>query len=85
MKCNCEHSRHFDFQVGVDGVATRIDDVHEYMKVEAGEQWAMYVGHVCDDCAATCMTGWLEPHVCSKWCCDEWRDNGSCIHSDHTM
>lgn len=57
--CNCEHSRHFDFQVDVSGVTTRIDDVHTHMSVPAGTHSAEYVGPVCDDCAVTCMTGWL--------------------------
>lgn len=58
--CNCEHTRHFDFQVDVSGVVTRIDDVHTYMSVPAGTHSAMYIGSVCDDCAVTCMEDWLQ-------------------------
>jgi hypothetical protein len=57
--CNCEHVDHF---------ATRYEHPdhkrtkHRYMKVPAGEEWGYWVGHICDDCAATCMEGWVVEH-----------------------
>ena len=62
--CNCEHANHFDFRVNGQGVVDRPLGVHEYMKAAAGDQWGMYVGHVCDACAAGCMKDWLvKDHV----------------------
>lgn len=68
--CNCEHSFHFDFRVNGQGVVDRPHGVHEYMAKESGNQWAWYVGHVCDYCASVCMVDWLVPeHVCGEGDC----------------
>jgi hypothetical protein len=62
--CNCEHQDHFNFRVDGKGVVDRPRGLHEYMAKPAGDQWAWYIGHVCDYCAATCMVGWIvEDHV----------------------
>ena len=60
--CGCEHVNHFKYRVGVDGVVTTV--CHRYLSAEAGESWALYIGHVCDDCARDCMKDWIvEDHV----------------------
>ena len=60
--CNCEHRDHFepdawDIEKGEVWVKTK----HDHMSVPAGNQWGMWVGFICDDCASTCMAGYLEP------------------------
>ena len=65
-RCGCEHLNHFnrayDPNIHKEVKIRRLK--HRYQRVEAGDQWGMYVGHICDDCAATCMKGWLvEDHV----------------------
>lgn len=52
--CNCEHSEHFDDPTP--------RTAHEYMRVEAGESFAMYVGLICDDCA----TGHLRQYLATN-------------------
>lgn len=71
-RCNCEHQNHF---------TDRYDDVlrankkvprlaHRYMLPKAGDAWAAWVGHVCDECARTCMVGWIiDEHVCGTGDC----------------
>ena len=44
--CNCEHKSHFD---GSD---------HEYMKAQAGDKTAQFVGPVCNHCAETHMSSY---------------------------
>jgi len=66
--CNCEHVNHFTEQaIVVNGRVVRQAHkrtAHRYMKVEAGEQWAQWVGHVCDTCATTCVVDYLvKDHV----------------------
>ena len=43
--CNCEHPSHFDDMPQYD------PNQHEYLKVPASDQTAIWVGKVCDDCA----------------------------------
>lgn len=68
--CNCEHINHFTERTRtVNGrVVTRTK--HRHMMVEADGPWAMYVGHVCKDCADTCMKDYiLDDHVCGTGDC----------------
>ena len=59
-RCGCEHINHMSRKQG--NATGRVG--HRYLQVEAGEQWAWYVGHVCDECARTCMKDWLvKDHV----------------------
>lgn len=50
--CNCEHTSHFNDQYGPQ-------TGHDHLAVEAGKNAALYVGPVCDKCAATCMADYL--------------------------
>jgi hypothetical protein len=51
-KCNCEHTNHFTDEFGPQ-------NGHEYLASTAGSQRALYVGPICDSCAATCMVDYL--------------------------
>lgn len=58
--CNCEHRDHFEpdewhLARGENWVKTK----HDHMSVPAGDHVGMYVGAICDDCAATCMKEYL--------------------------
>lgn len=53
-RCNCEHASHFadnDFGIPKTG--------HDHMAVPAGDSQAQWIGAICDDCAATCMSDYL--------------------------
>jgi hypothetical protein len=69
--CACEHDYHMtDEYKGYGVVQTKIRVKHKYLRRPSGQAWALYVGHVCDDCAATCMKDWIvEEHVCGTGDC----------------
>lgn len=48
-RCNCEHQEHF----------TGSPSPHEYRKVPAGHQRAVFVGRICDACASGHYAGVL--------------------------
>lgn len=48
--CQCEHIKHFD--LGAHGN-------HGYLSAPAGSRKAIYLGPVCDQCAATCVADYL--------------------------
>lgn len=57
-RCQCEHVRHFP-QASEPEFADIPRDGHAYQAVDAGEHRAMFVGEVCDTCAATCVADYL--------------------------
>lgn len=61
--CECESYEHFDLQqdetvaMGLPYPQNRTS--HVFHGVPAGTQTAAYVGHVCDECAATHMKDFI--------------------------
>lgn len=73
-RCACEHIDHAMKWYGeVDGrvIEHRIPRIkHRYGQGTADGGWALYVGHVCRDCAETCMKDWIVgEHVCGEGDC----------------
>jgi hypothetical protein len=46
--CMCEHTNHFTDSFGPQ-------TKHDYQSVSAGHVSHPYIGHICDDCANTCL------------------------------
>jgi hypothetical protein len=70
--CNCEHMDHFtETFAGVSIIGRPHKRTkHRYMRVEASNVWAWAVGHVCQDCADTCMKDYVvKDHVCGTGDC----------------
>lgn len=71
-RCNCEHTNHFKdrYDPVLRETIAQPRMKHPYLRRPAGNAWAMFIGHVCDDCAATCMEGWIvNEHVCGTGDC----------------
>ena len=53
--CQCEHTRHFP-----DIPSEKVYwPGHKYLDVPSGEQRAIFVGPICDDCATYCLPDWI--------------------------
>lgn len=67
--CGCEHNNHCTDDGPLPGY-------HDYGKALAGRHGALWVGPVCDPCAADCMAEYLhtETHSCIE-CWESFASN----------